>query len=185
MHESRPPDKEGVLRAKVGFRVLLVSSKVRHTLNLKTQDRRLDRSDERQKGDCERTIWEGEMSTLFPSFLTPHLLIMSLSFYWLKFNKICFFMTNHYFSFESFLLFPDRLYVRKRSKSLHNSVQRSLLFLCFGSAQHHLQYQAVLVTILLHKLSCISVLRHFPAQRGQRQCLHPVPVPVVNLVHTL
>ncbi len=28
------------------------------------QDRRLDRSDERQKGDCERTKEEGEMSTL-------------------------------------------------------------------------------------------------------------------------
>ncbi len=38
------------------------------------QDRRLDRSHERQKGDCERTKGkgEGEMSTLFPSFLTPH-----------------------------------------------------------------------------------------------------------------
>jgi hypothetical protein len=32
------------------------------------QDRRLDRSDERQKqkGDCERTKGEGEMSTLNP-----------------------------------------------------------------------------------------------------------------------
>jgi hypothetical protein len=36
------------------------------------QDRRLDRSDERQKGDCERTKGEGEMSTLTPSFVTPH-----------------------------------------------------------------------------------------------------------------
>jgi hypothetical protein len=36
------------------------------------QDRRLDTSDERQKGDCERTKGEREMSTLTPSFLTPH-----------------------------------------------------------------------------------------------------------------
>jgi len=36
------------------------------------QDRRLDRSDERQKRDCERTKGEGEMSTLTPSFPTPH-----------------------------------------------------------------------------------------------------------------
>jgi hypothetical protein len=36
------------------------------------QDRRLDRSDERQKGDYERKKGEGEMSTLTPSFLTPH-----------------------------------------------------------------------------------------------------------------
>jgi hypothetical protein len=36
------------------------------------QDRRLNRSDERQKGDCERTKGEGKMSTLTPSFLTPH-----------------------------------------------------------------------------------------------------------------
>ena len=36
------------------------------------QDRRLDRSDERLKGDCERTKGEGEMSTLTPSFPTPH-----------------------------------------------------------------------------------------------------------------
>ena len=36
------------------------------------QDRRLDRSDERLKGDCERTKGEGEMSTLTPSFSTPH-----------------------------------------------------------------------------------------------------------------
>jgi hypothetical protein len=37
-------------------------------------------------------------------------------------------MTNHLFSFESFFLFPDRLCVPKRPKSLRNSVQRSLLF---------------------------------------------------------
>ncbi len=36
------------------------------------QDRRPDRSDERQKGDCARTKGEGEISILFPSFLTPH-----------------------------------------------------------------------------------------------------------------
>jgi hypothetical protein len=37
-------------------------------------------------------------------------------------------MSNHLFSFESFFLFPDRLCVLKRPKSLRNSVQRSLLF---------------------------------------------------------
>ncbi len=48
---------------------LLVSGKVRHASRQKTK---LDRSDERQKGDCERTKGEGEMSTVTPSFLTPH-----------------------------------------------------------------------------------------------------------------
>jgi hypothetical protein len=99
---------------------MLVSGKVRHASSLKPQDRRhrrLDRSDERQKGDCycERTKGEGEMPTLFPSFLTlfvsnPHSLIRSLSLLLLaKIQQNLFFMTNHYFSFESFFLFPDQL----------------------------------------------------------------------------
>ncbi len=50
------------------------------------QDKRLwvDRSDERSKRDSERTKGGGEMCTLFPSFPSPHLLIRSLSFFWLK-----------------------------------------------------------------------------------------------------
>ncbi len=46
---------------------MLVSGKVRHA-----PGQRLHRSDVRRKTKGERTKGEGEMSTLFPSFLTPH-----------------------------------------------------------------------------------------------------------------
>ena len=47
--------------------VLLVSGKVRHA-----QGQRLDRFEVRRKRESERTKGEGEKSTLFPLFLTPH-----------------------------------------------------------------------------------------------------------------
>ncbi len=184
------------------------------------QDRRLktrqtdQMKDKRQKGDCERTKGKGEMFTLFPSFLTPHQLIRSLSFYWLKsMHKIqqnMFFITNHYFSNESFFLFPDQLCVRKRSKSLRNSVQRSLLFLCFGSPAPLVIPSCagddptahIIISVLRHFLSrcghracpaprasseptahiIIPVFRHFLAQCGHRAC--PAPVPVMSLLHS-
>ena len=46
---------------------LLVSGKVRHA-----QGQRLNRWEVREREKSERTKGEGEMSTLFPSFLTPH-----------------------------------------------------------------------------------------------------------------
>ena len=46
---------------------LLVSGKVRHA-----QGQRLDRFEVRRKRESERTKGEGEKSTLFPLFLTPH-----------------------------------------------------------------------------------------------------------------
>jgi hypothetical protein len=45
----------------------LVSGKVRHA-----QGQRLNRFEVRRKRESEKTKGEGEMSTLFPSFLTPH-----------------------------------------------------------------------------------------------------------------
>ncbi len=57
----------GVLVYETRDPVLLVSGKVRHA-----QDQRLNRFEVRRKRESERTKGEGEMSTLFPSFLTPH-----------------------------------------------------------------------------------------------------------------
>jgi hypothetical protein len=55
--------------------VLLVSGKVRHA-----QGQRLNRCEVREREKSERTKGEGEMSTLFPSFLTPHFnLILKVS----------------------------------------------------------------------------------------------------------
>ena len=46
---------------------MLVSGKVRHA-----QGQRLNRFEVRRKRESERTKGKGEMSTLSPSFLTPH-----------------------------------------------------------------------------------------------------------------
>ena len=57
----------GVLVYETRDPVLLVSGKVRHA-----QGQRLDRCEIRIKRKSERTKGEGEKSTLFPLFLTPH-----------------------------------------------------------------------------------------------------------------
>ncbi len=46
---------------------MLVSGKLRHA-----QGQRLNRFEVRRKRESERTKGEGEKSTLFPLFLTPH-----------------------------------------------------------------------------------------------------------------
>ncbi len=46
---------------------MLIGGKVRHA-----QGQRLDRFEVRRKGESERAKGEGEKSTLFPLFLTPH-----------------------------------------------------------------------------------------------------------------
>ncbi len=46
---------------------MLVSGKVRHA-----QGQRLNRCEVKEREKSERTKGEGEKSTLFPSFLTPH-----------------------------------------------------------------------------------------------------------------
>jgi len=65
----------GVLVYETRDPVLLVSGKVRHA-----QGQRLNRCEVREREKSERTKGEGEMSTLFPSFLTPHFnLILKVS----------------------------------------------------------------------------------------------------------
>jgi hypothetical protein len=59
----------GVLVYETRDPVLLVSGKVRHTQG---QSQRLNRFEVRRKRESERTKGEGEKSTLFPLFPTPH-----------------------------------------------------------------------------------------------------------------
>jgi hypothetical protein len=103
-------------------------------------------------------------------------------------------MTNHLFSFESFFLFPDRLCVLKRSKSLRNSVQRSLLFCVlrlFPVPVPRTTYHLYLVLpscagvdptahITHYYLMCFGTLCHGVVIG---HALHPVPL--ANLLHML
>ncbi len=74
-HGSRLASRGGVLVHETRDPVLLVSGKVRHA-----QGQRLNRFEVRERDKSERTKGEGEMSTLFPSFLTPHFnLILTVS----------------------------------------------------------------------------------------------------------
>ncbi len=86
--------------------------------------KRLDRSDERSKRGSKRTKRKGGISTLIPSFPTPHFYLGSLNFYWLKSNKICFFLI---FLFDRSSNFrnnfacsnaPNRLYSDEHSEVL-------------------------------------------------------------------
>ncbi len=105
----------------------------------------------------------GRMSTLIPSFPTPHFYLGSLNFYWLKSNKTCF-----------FLIFPfDRSSSFRNDFACSNASNRSVnryrfdalkLFLCFSSSCHgvvigHALHPVSLVN-LLHTLLCFDSSRH-------------------------
>ena len=66
-HGSRLASRGGVLVYETRDPVLLVGGKVRHA-----QGQGPDRFEVRRKRESERTKGEGEKSTLFPLFLTPH-----------------------------------------------------------------------------------------------------------------
>jgi hypothetical protein len=114
------PVRRGVLVYETRDPVLLVSGKVRHA-----QDQRLDRSDERSKRGSERT--EGGGNVHPRSFVSnPSFLFRFFKFLLAKIQQNIIFLDKTLFFFLPFFLFPKRLCVLKRIKSLRKSVQRSL-----------------------------------------------------------
>ncbi len=110
------------------------------------------------------------MSTLVPSFPTPHFYLGSLNFYWLKSNKTFFFL----------IFLPDRSSSFRNDFACSNAPNCSVnrydalkLFLCFGSS--------CFLSRCGHRASpapraisdptghiIITVLRLFPAQQDSK-----------------
>ncbi len=134
------------------------------------REQRPGRTVERSRGESERTKRKGRNLHLISFVSNPSINFTSYSFYWLKSNKTCFFMTNHYFSFRPLFLFPKRLCV---PKPLRKSSERPKSFLCFGSSRIHVPVRVLLHTLLslcfgssLHYLYMTSCTGTEPTAHG-------------------
>jgi hypothetical protein len=125
--------------------------------------KRLDKSDERSKKEVRERKGRGEMSTLIPSFPTPHFYLGSLNFYWLKSNKTCFFLI---FLFDRSSSFRNDFACSNAPNRSVNRYDALKLFLCFGSSCHGVfigqaRHPVPLVTLLHTLLSlCFGSSRH-------------------------
>ena len=122
----------------------------------------------------------GRLSTLIPSFPTPQIYLGSLSFYWLKIQQNMFFLD---FSFRPFFLFPKRLCMLQRTKSLRKSVRRSKVISVLRLSLSRCGHRASPAPRAISDPTAhiiFTVLRLFPAQQVRSQA-----APVLSLLHII